>query len=65
MPMMWQCILSASSAPAAIEGSAYMAALPFAKTGQCLKVQFIARAWGVPHMLGVPEPPAKTVSYLL
>ena len=65
MPMMWQCSLSASSTPVEIEGSAYMAALPFAKTGQCLKVQTIALAWGVPNTLDVPEPPAKTVSYLL
>ena len=42
MPMMWQCTLSASSIPIEIEGSAYMSALPFAKTGQCVQVQMIA-----------------------
>ena len=44
MPMMWQCTLSASSIPVEVEGSAYMAALPFAKTGQCVKVQIMAPA---------------------
>ena len=65
MPMMWQCSFSASGTPVEIEGSAYMAALPFARTSQCIKVQSIARAWGLPNMLGVPDAPAKTISYLL
>ena len=42
MPMMWQCALSADGIPIEIEGPAYMAALPFAKTSQCLQVQSMA-----------------------